>query len=100
MAQLGMAIVNLIEGKLQEFKIQSYNEMYIGITNNIRRRLFDEHKVSEETGTWIWDEAVNIEQARAVEKHFLGKGMKGGDGGGDETSVYVYCYKITSSTEE
>lgn len=38
--------------------------------------------------------------ARAVEKHFLDKGMKGGGGGGDDNSDKVYAYKIANHTVE
>lgn len=77
-----------------------YTNFYIGITNDIERRLFGEHNVSREQNWWIYREAINDEHSRAVEQHFLELGMRGGGGGGDETSIFVYCYKITNSTNE
>jgi hypothetical protein len=79
-----------------------FAKFYIGITNDIERRLFGEHNVSKEQGTqwWIYKKAIDAKDARAVEQHFLDKGMKGGSGGGDDNSVFVYCYEITKDTEE
>jgi hypothetical protein len=98
MAKQGMIIVNEIEAHLQKSNAKNYNDFYIGITNDIQRRLHDEHNVPQKDHWFIWREAVNETQSRAVEKHFIGKGMKGGDGGGNETSIYVYCYEISNST--
>ena len=78
----------------------NFNKFYIGITNDIERRLFGEHNVPR-NGHWrIHREAINKKHAQAVEEHFLNKGMKGDTGGGTDDSVWVYCYKITSNTVE
>ena len=78
----------------------NYGKFYIGITNDIDRRLFCEHNVPR-NGHWrIHREAINKEHAQAVEEHFLAKGMKGDTGGGTDDSVWVYCYKITNKTRE
>lgn len=100
MAQTAQEIVDDIEAHLQKSSAKNYSDFYIGITNDIDRRLFGEHNVPKK-GHWrIHKEAVSDKAARAVEKHFLDKGMQGGDGGGDDTSVYVYCYEISSVTTE
>lgn len=78
----------------------NYKAYYIGITNNIDRRLFGEHNVSREYGWWIYCDAINKDHAQAVEEHFLEKGMKGDTGGGTSDSTWVYCYKITEKTIE
>lgn len=78
----------------------NFSKFYIGITNDIERRLFGEHNVPR-NGHWrIYREAINKEHAQAVEEHFLNKGMKGDTGGGTDDSVWVYCYKITNKTRE
>ena len=78
----------------------NYGKFYIGITNDIDRRLFGEHNVPR-NGHWrIHHDAINKEHAQAVEEHFLAKGMKGDTGGGTDDSVWVYCYKITNKTIE
>ncbi len=77
-----------------------YSEYYVGITKSIENRLFGDHNVPKKEHCRIHREANNDTDAREVEKHFLDQGMKGGGGGGDEESVYVYVYKISSTTEE
>ena len=78
----------------------NFSKFYIGITNDIERRLFGEHNVPR-NGHWrIHCEAINKEHAQVVEEHFLNKGMKGDTGGGTDDSVWVYCYKITNNTVE
>lgn len=74
-----------------------YSDYYVGITNDIERRLFDEHKV---INNYIYRTGKSDEITRAVEKYYLDKGCKGGAGGGDEDSKIVYCYKITKDTEQ
>lgn len=74
-----------------------YSDYYVGITNDIERRLFNEHKVKN---CYIYRTGKTDEISRDVEKHYLDKGCKGGSGGGDEDSKIVYCYKITKDTEQ
>ena len=101
MAQNAQQIADAIYEHLKK-DVDGYNfsKFYIGITNDIERRLFGEHNVPR-NGHWrIHREAINKEHAQAVEEHFLNKGMKGNTGGGTDDSVWVYCYKITSNTVE
>ncbi|MEI7463676.1 MAG: hypothetical protein WCK03_04765, partial [Candidatus Taylorbacteria bacterium] len=37
---------------------------------------------------------------RAIEKFFLDKGVKGGPGGGDNNTRYIYAYLISSKTQQ
>ena len=76
------------------------SDFYVGITNDPDVRLFLEHNVSKALGCWTYSEAINDQHAREAEKKLLDQGMKGGSGGGDSSSIWVYCYKITSDTEE
>ncbi len=78
----------------------NFSSYYVGITNDIERRLFNEHNVPKSNHWRIHREAVNDKHARAVEKHFIDRGMRGGSGGGDNGSIWVYCYKITNYTIE
>lgn len=100
MAKTAQEIVNEFEAHLQKNSAEYYSAFYVGITNDIERRLFNEHNVPKKGHWYIYRPAINEEHSRAVEKHYLDKGMKGGDGGGDGTSTYVYCYQITSITKE
>ena len=54
---------------------------YVGVTSRPRERLFDEHKVNERSGAWIYGTAGSSRIARDVEEHFLRKGCQGGPGG-------------------
>ena len=93
-------IVNEINDHLVKRKVSHYSDCYVGITNDAERRLFDEHNVDRKKGIWIYRKGNSDKIARDVEQHFLAKGCKGGSGGGDKDSEFVYCYKITSTTVE
>lgn len=93
-------IVNSILSYINKCSGKFYSDYYVGISNDPRKRLFAEHNVNEQNGCWIITHAKSIEHARNAETTLLNKGMKGGDGGGDNTSMHVYCYMITSSTNE
>ena len=80
-------IIAAIDAHLQESTKQYYSDFYIGITNDVNRRLFTEHNVDRDN-------------AQAVEEHYLGQGMNGDTGGGTDDSTYVYCYQISNSTKE
>jgi hypothetical protein len=78
----------------------NYSQWYVGVAAVPRDRLFTDHSVDEKNGNWIFRTCATSEEARAVEDHFIAKGMKGGPGGGDSTTKAVYAYKITNSTRE
>lgn len=77
-----------------------YSDYYVGITNDVNRRLFSEHNVSEKKDYWVWCQAENKEIAKEVEEYFLDLGMEGDTGGGTDETVVVYCYKITNTSVE
>ena len=93
-------IVKKIKNHLKQRNVSDYSDCYIGITNDAKRRLFDGHNVNREKGIWIYCQGDSDKVARDVEQYFLAKGCKGGSGGGDDKSTFVYCYKITSTTEQ
>jgi len=93
-------IISDIDSHLRNSGKQYYSEFYVGISNNARRRLFQEHHVKEKGSWWIYRTADSSCIAREVEQHYLSLGMRGGDGGGDETSMMVYCYAISPTTTE
>lgn len=78
----------------------NYSDYYVGITKSIDDRLFVAHKVPDKGHCYIYREAFNDTDARALERHFLDKGMQGGGSGGDEESVYVYVYQVSYLTVE
>ena len=68
-----------------------YSAWYCGVASDPRKRLFTDHNVDEKNGAWIYRDCGTDTVARRVEDHFLRKGCKGGPGGGDWTSRYVYA---------
>lgn len=78
----------------------NFSGYYVGITNDINRRLFLEHNVSEGNDYWIWCQAESKETAQKVEQYFLDLGMDGDTGGGTNDTLYVYCYKKTITSKE
>ena len=77
-----------------------WSEWYVGIASDARKRLFTDHNVSEENGQWIYRQATSEDEARDAEAQLLELGCKGGAGGGDENTDFVYAYKITATTRE
>ena len=95
------AIIREIIGHItKKCMFDDISEFYVGITDDPDIRLFDEHNVNKEFGCWTYYEATNDQHAREVEKRLIAQGMEGGSDGGDDSSTWVYCYKITSDTEE
>ncbi len=95
MAKSKQEIINDIAA---HFKGISYKNCYVGITSDVKSRLFGDHNVTEENGHWIYSTASSSSVAREIEQHFLDAGMDGGPGGGDVASKIVYAYKKTSYT--
>ena len=75
------------------------SEWYVGITDNIQRRLHDEHGVPKENYWYIAIPAVSDSDARVVEKYFL-EIMKTKGGGGGGKTVFVYAYLTSKNTVE
>lgn len=93
-------IISDIDSYLSKSGKRYYSDFYIGITNDVERRMFKEHNVAKEKSWWIYRTAINSETARKVENHFLAKGMRGDTGGGNEESNIVYCYAVSPTTIE
>lgn len=91
-------IIEKVDQHLNKSGKNYYSEFYIGITNEPERRLFNEHGVSKEESWWIYIPANNAATARKVEQYYLNKGMRGGNGGGNDNSIFVYCYIVTPTT--
>ena len=77
-----------------------YSEWYVGITRDIKFRLFGDHNVHEDDDLWIFCHAYSNEAARKVESYFVNiLDTDGGTGGGDEDTTYVYAYKKSLHTK-
>lgn len=78
----------------------SYNTWYVGIAQDARARLFNDHGVKEKEDLWIYRTASTSEDARIIEDYFINTlGTDGGPGGGDETTKRVYAYKKAPHTD-
>ncbi len=77
-----------------------FTDWYCGITDDIERRVFDEHNVSRRSTTCRARRCYFENSARKVEKALLEKGCAGGGGGGGDRTVYVYIYRITDNTRQ
>jgi len=75
-----------------------YSSWYAGIASDARKRLFQEHNVSEKDDPWIYHQCKNDQSARNVEEALLKLGCDGDTGGGDESTTYVYAYLKSSGT--
>ena len=89
-----------IESYMREYGKTTTEKLYIGITNDVDRRLFGFHRVPRRDYWWIYLPADDAETARKVEKHFIEAGMQGGVGGGNNNSEIVYCYETSKETRE
>jgi hypothetical protein len=79
----------------------AYSDWYVGIASDAKQRLFTDHGVTEKGGVWIYGHCENSEVARDIEDYFVNTlGTKGGPGGGDEDTTFIYAYKTTSDTKE
>ena len=98
MAHTKQEIIAFFDENLRNSGKRYYSEFYVGITNDVQRRLFQEHNVNKDTMWWAYSTARTKEEAEEVEKHYLSKGMRGDTGGGTPDSVVVYCYAVSPTT--
>jgi hypothetical protein len=77
----------------------SYSDWYVGITENAKRRIFEEHGVEKGKDKYIWRTASSSSVARAIEEYLLDLGCDGGGGGGDDDADIVYAYKKSYNTD-
>ena len=76
-----------------------YSEFYVGIAADPKDTLFNRHSVNEKRDAWIHsNNALLSSTVRDIEQLFLARGAKGGPGGGDSSTRYVYAYKIAPHT--
>lgn len=78
-----------------------YSNWYVGITDDTEKRLFVDHRVDRNLFFgWIRRKCFDADMARNVEDYFVKLGTRGDTGGGNESSVYVYAYRITNLTAQ
>ena len=77
----------------------SYSSWYVGITNDVTRRVFNEHGVDEKEDWYIFITATSESVARDVEDYFHNvRGCDGEGGGGKKDTDIVYAYKENTRT--
>lgn len=76
-----------------------FSDWYTGIAANPEKRLFDDHNVYK-GDLWIYAPALDNNEARSIEAYLLTLGCIGGVGGGDNSTKYVYMYKINLHTRQ
>ncbi|MCU0652915.1 MAG: hypothetical protein MUD10_01525 [Candidatus Pacebacteria bacterium] len=77
-----------------------YHQFYVGIASNPNERLINGHGIDATIPHIFWDRTLPTSVARAIEKYFLDKGSRGGTGGGDINTQFVYAYLITPRTRQ
>lgn len=83
-----------------DLKNASKNQIYVGITENINRRLHGDHRLTLLGAEYIDISAISEKDARDAENELINlHGFWGGTGGGDHPTI-VYAYRITLHTKE
>ena len=92
------AIVSSILTAISKVPHTFHSDFYVGITNDIERRL-SEHNVDKADCVEII-EAESKAEAEMAETVLIHSGLRGGSGGGKDDTNIVYCYKITDTTKQ
>ena len=71
----------------------------VGLTNDPRQRLFDEHQVHYQNDAWIYRTAASESEAQQVHANFLEFGMSEGSGVLRSGSRMVYAYRKSIRTK-
>ena len=95
----GQQIASAIESHISARGGQ-YSNWYVGIAADANDRLVNGHNATTADNDALYWDAGSDTVARSIEQHFIDKGCKGGDGGGDHRTKYVYVYKISRLTRE
>lgn len=99
--QLNSTEVSIANEILQHVNSEgsSKSSWYVGIASNPRDRLFKDHNVQEKNSWWIYKNTVTDTSSRRIERYLIDSyGFDGGDGGGDYTTIFVYAYRKTHTT--
>lgn len=96
-------IISDFDSHIKKSGCKYYREMYIGVTTDAQKRLFDYHQVDKDKDWWVYSKADDENTAKDVENRFLKLGMRGGfdvNRNSSGATYFVYCYKITPKTVE
>jgi hypothetical protein len=71
----------------------------VGVTNDPRQRLFDEHQVHYQNDAWIYRTAASESEAQSVQAYFLEFGLNEVGGDWRSGSRMIYAYRKSISTK-
>jgi hypothetical protein len=71
----------------------------IGVSNEPKQRLFDEHQVHYQDDAWIYRTTASESEALNVQSYFLEYGLDGRKGGRRADYRMVYAYRKGISTK-
>ena len=91
-------MIQRIDGSIKSWG-GDYGACYVGITDNPKQRLYEQHRVETKDPRTVCVDAGNVFRAREIEDYFLKLGTAGGGGGGTTESIFVCAYYMTESTE-
>lgn len=75
----------------------NYAEWYVGVTHNIKERLFSYHRVTSNVPHG-YAEALDSNHSRSAEAALLELGFDGDTGGGSTDAKNVYVYRKVQGT--
>ena len=79
----------------------AHSEWYVGIATEFMQRLFQDHNVNPKNDFWIYQYAGSRSAAEKIEHYFINTlGTKGGPGGDDENTKFVYAYRVRPHTRQ
>jgi hypothetical protein len=75
------------------------SDWYVGVAEDARSTLFEDHNVDLQRGRWIFQAADSSSEAKEVSEHFLiVVGTDGEEGDGDLAARQVYAYRKSFRT--
>jgi len=75
-----------------------YSDWYVGITEDVKKRLFRYHKVKD---TYITLKTPSVDMARIIERYFIQeRKTDGGNNDNFKSNVYLYAYRKQDYTKE
>ena len=91
--------INKIKNKI-EFEGYPYPSWYIGIANDIKKKLFEHHNVNDQNGKWIYITVPSNSDAKEIKKYFEERLVSIDNEDDDDNGLIVFAYKINTATKQ
>ena len=78
--------------EIEQIAGPNYEDWYIGITDDPKRRKREHERENRDTSAWRDWNAESTKRADYIEWYFVELGMRGGGGGGNYNSTHVYIF--------